>query len=658
MTSETPHPKPEESLATESPQPASMHTRACQAAQRLHLPLHDDRAFEDARRGLVAPLPPEGVLRPNGRPVWNLQAYGFLANEQSPDSVHPGLWRHARLNMVTGLFKVCDRVYQVRGMDLANMTILEGDTGLIIIDPLTSTQVAAAALSLYHQNRPKRPVVAVVYTHSHVDHFGGVRGVIDEADVLSGRVQVIAPVGFMDDAISETVMAGNAMTRRALFQYGALLPRGELGQVDAGLGKAVSAGTVTLIAPNRLITQPVESFEVDGIECVFELTPGAEAPAEMIIHHPGLRVLNMAEITSHNFHNLLPLRGAQVRDARAWAAYLAGARQRYAPHSDVLIAQHHWPVWGSQSMGEYLLRQHDLYKFVHDQTLRLMNHGHTGGDIAEAIRLPEELQQDWSTHSFYGHLKHNVKAVYQRYLGAYEGHPAFLDPLPRQEQARKTIEYMGGVEAVLNKARVDLAAGEYRWVADICARIVWVDPACHEARRLCAQAMEQLGYQTESSTWRNAYLQGARELRQGPPGMGSGMAASRDMIRALPLADYFDYLAMRLNGPRAAQHRLVMHWLFSEPDSSHVLTLSNGVLRHASEEPVGEVDVQLRLSRATLDDISLEQLSFSEAMDSGRIALKGSRPQFEAFLALLDTFDRGFAVLEPLPPITGFQTPE
>jgi alkyl sulfatase BDS1-like metallo-beta-lactamase superfamily hydrolase len=378
----------------------------------------------------------------------------------------------------------------------------------------------------------------------------------------------------------------------------------------------------------------------------------------MIIHHPGLRVLNMAEITSHNFHNLLPLRGAQVRDARAWASYLAGARQRYAPHSDVLIAQHHWPVWGSQSMGEYLLRQHDLYKFVHDQTLRLMNHGHTGGDIAEAIRLPEVLQQDWSTHSFYGHLKHNVKAVYQRYLGAYEGHPAFLDPLPREAQARKTIEYMGGVDAVLSKARADLDAGEYRWVADICARIVWVDPSCAEARRLCAQAMEQLGYQTESSTWRNAYLQGARELRQGPPRMSSGMAASRDMIRALPLSHYFDYLAMRLNGPRASHIRLVMHWIFSDPDASHVLTLSNGVLRHACEEPVGEVDVQLHLSRATLDDISLEQLSFGEALDSGRMALKGSRPQFEGFLSLLDTFDRGFAVLDPLPPIRGFQMPE
>lgn len=637
----------------ETPQTASEHTRRCQAAQRLHLPLHDDRAFEDARRGLVAPLPEEGVLRPNGRPVWNLQAYGFLAQAQSPDSVHPGLWRHARLNMVTGLFKVCERVYQVRGMDLANMTLIEGDTGLIVIDPLTSTQVASAALALYHQHRPERPVVAVVYTHSHVDHFGGVRGVIDEADVLAGRVQVIAPIGFMEDAISETVMAGNAMTRRALFQYGALLPRGELGQVDAGLGKAVSAGTVTLIAPNRLVTQPVERFHVDGIECVFELTPGAEAPAEMILYHPELRVLNMAEITSHNFHNLLPLRGAQVRDAQAWAAYLAGARRRYAAHCDVLIAQHHWPVWGSQAMADYLLRQHDLYKFVHDQTLRLINHGYTGGEIAEAIRLPDALQQDWSAHSFYGHLKHNVKAVYQRYLGAYEGHPAFLDPLPRLAQARKTIDYMGGVDAVLRRAREDLAAGEYRWVADVCARVVWVDPACTEARRLCARALEQLGFQTESATWRNAYLQGARELREGPPRMAAGAAASRDMIRALPLAHYFDYLAMRLNGPRAAQRHWVMHWQFSEPVSSHVLVLSHGVLRHEPGDPEGPVHLRVRLSRATLDDISLQQTSFEQALDSGRVQLHGddARAVFDDFLSLLDSFDRGFPILEPLKPL-------
>ena len=637
----------------EPPQPASGHTRACQAAQRLHLPLHDDRAFEDARRGLIAPLPEEGVLRPNGRPVWSLQAYGFLADAQSPDSVHPGLWRHARLNMVTGLFKVCERVYQVRGMDLANMTIIEGDTGLIVIDPLTSSQVASAALALYHRHRPLRPVVAVVYTHSHVDHFGGVRGVIDEADVQAGCVQVIAPAGFMHDAISETVMAGNAMTRRALFQYGALLPRGPLGQVDAGLGKAVSAGTVTLIAPNRFITQPVERFSVDGIDCVFELTPGAEAPAEMILHHPGLRVLNMAEITSHNFHNLLPLRGAQVRDAQAWAAYLAGARRRYAAHSDVLIAQHHWPVWGSQAMAEYLLRQHDLYKFVHDQTLRLINHGYTGGEIAEALRLPEVLQQDWSAHSFYGHLKHNVKAVYQRYLGAYEGHPAFLDPLPRVEQARKTIDYMGGVVAVLQRARQDLDAGEYRWVADLCARVVWVDPSCTEARRLCARALEQLGYQTESATWRNAYLQGARELREGPPRMAAGAAASRDMIRALPLAHYFDYLAMRLNGPRAGSRRLVMHWQFSEPDRAYTLVLAHGVLRHEEGPPSEPPHLHLRLSRATLDEISLEQLTFAQALDSGRVQIEGegARAAFEDFLSLLDVFDRGFAVLEPLPEL-------
>ncbi|MEY2952318.1 MAG: hypothetical protein RLZZ401_405 [Pseudomonadota bacterium] len=641
----------EYSLGPAGAQPATEATRQCQHAQRLRLPLGDTQSFEDARRGFMADVP-SLVTRANGAPIWNLQAYGFLADEEAPDSVHPGLWRHARVNMITGLFKVCERVYQVRGLDISNMTIIEGDTGLILIDPLISTEVARAALDLYFAHRPRREVRALIYSHSHSDHYGGVRGVIDEADVMAGRVQVIAPSGFMEDAVSENVTAGNAMVRRALFQFGPLLPKGVRGQVDAGLGKTVSFGTVTLIPPTRVIMQEVEHHCIDGIDCVFELTPGAEAPSEMIIHHPQLRVLNMTEITSHNFHNLLPLRGAQVRDAQAWGRYLGRAQQRYGEGSDVLIAQHHWPVWGSEALCSYLARQRDLYKFVHDQTVRLINHGYTGPEIAEVLTLPEALQQDWSAHGFYGSLKHNVKAIYQRYLGWYDANPANLDALPPVAAARKTIDYMGGAAVVLERAQQDFAGGEFRWVAQVCSQLVHADPTNQAARALCAQALEQLGYQAESATWRNAYLQGALEMRQGPPKLPSGATASPDVIRSLTLDMFFDYLAIRVHAGRAQGRHWVMNWQFTDTQQRYVLTLYNSTLTHIAAQASDQADTTIVLSRATLDQISLRQLSFEEALKTGLIQEQGQSPVLLDFLATLDSFERGFKVVEPRPDIS------
>lgn len=646
-------PAPTTSLGPPGAKPATAATQACQHAQRRLLPLADQQSFEDARRGFIADIPALGVARADGGKAWNLQAYGFLGEEEAPDTVHPGLWRHARVNMITGLFKVCERLYQVRGMDISNMTILEGDTGLILIDPLISTEVARAALELYYEHRPRVPVRAVIYSHSHVDHFGGVRGVIDEADVQAGRVQVIAPVGFMEDAVSENVMAGNAMLRRSLFQFGPALPKGVRGQVDAGLGKTTSSGTLSLIPPTRLITEPVQTLTIDGIECVFELTPGAEAPAELIVYHPQLRVLNMTEITSHNFHNLLPLRGAQARDSLAWSRYISGALQRYGECSDVLIAQHHWPVWGGQALRGFLERQRDLYKFVHDQTLRLMNHGYNGPEIAEVLSLPEDLQQDWSCHGFYGSLKHNVKAVYQRYLGWYDGDPARLDPPAPQDLARQTIAYMGGADAVLARARADFEQGQFRWVAHIASQVVQTDATHQAARELCADALEQLGYQAESATWRNAYLQGALELRQGPPKLPGAPGAGRaDLVRAMPLNLFFDYIAMRVNATRAAGQRLVMNWQFVDTGENHVLNLQHSALTQSPGQS-SAADVTVELTRATLDQISLQQLTFPAAIQSGEIRLLGQAPKFLAFLSLLDSFERSFKVLEPRPPLAG-----
>ena len=657
MTTATNPSDPSDPPGPPGAQPASAITRACQQAARRWLPLADTQSFDDARRGHVADLPSAAITRANGGPVWSLAAYGFLADEEAPDSVHPGLWRHARVNMVTGLFKVVDRVWQVRGFDIANMTIIEGDTGLIVIDPLISTEVAAAGMALYFAHRPQKPVVAMVYSHSHVDHFGGVRGVIDEAEVQAGRVQVIAPLGFMAEAVSENMLAGNAMSRRALFQFGPLLPKGVRGQVDAGLGKTTSTGTVTLIAPTVVISQPVERHVIDGVECVFELTPGAEAPAEFIIFHPGLRVLNMTEISSQNFHNLLPLRGAQARDALAWSRYLDGALQRYGTASDVLIAQHHWPVWGGPAIDGFLRRQRDLYRYVHDQTLRLMNHGLLAAEIAERLQLPQALQDDWACHGFYGTVKHNVKAVVQRYLGAYDGNPAHLDPLPPADAARKTLHYMGGAGAVLQRAQADFDAGEYRWVAQVCAMVAHAgapgDASVAQASALGANALEQLGYQAESATWRNAYLQAVMELRHGVPKLPPASVAVRDIVRALPLGLFLDTLAMRLDGTKAEGLHLRLNWRISDTgadaESCALLNLEHGALTHRLGVQADDVDASVAMDRATLDDIALQKLPLADALQGGRVQVQGRVQALAQLMSLLDTFNRMFPVVGPRP---------
>ena len=657
----TEHLRPSQAGGPPGAEAATEATRTCQHAARRWLPLADEQSFEDARRGFIADIPPGVIQRSNGAPVWSLAAYGFLVEESPPDTVHPGLWRHARVNMITGLFKVTERIYQVRGLDISNMTVIEGDSGLILIDPLISIEVAAAGLALYREHRPEQahmPVLAVIYSHSHSDHFGGVRGVIDEADVLAGRVQVIAPKGFMEEAVSENVMAGNAMARRALFQFGPLLPKGERGQVDAGLGKTTSTGTLTLIAPTRVIECAVEHHLIDGIACVFELTPGAEAPSEMIIHHPGLRVLNMTEISSQNFHNLLPLRGAQARDALAWSRYLDGALQRYGADCDVLIAQHHWPVWGGEAIDGFLRRQRDLYRFVHDQTLRLMNHGRLAGEIAEELQLPASLQQDWACHGFYGALRHNVKAVVQRYIGWYDGNPAHLDPLPPAETARKAIAYMGGAAVVLERAAKDFALGEYRWVAQICAQLAHAhidadaSSAVHTAAAcaLGARALEQLGYQAESATWRNAYLQAALELRHGPPNLPKLAVASADLVRAMSTSLFFDYLAMRVNASKAEGLRLKLNWLFIDTGERLLLNLENSAMTHRLGVTDAAADATVTLARSSIDQIALQRLSFADALQDGRIQLVGDGQALAALLGTLDHFQRMFAVVGARPP--------
>ena len=403
---------------------------------------------------------PDGVIPgPGGKPAWDNNQYDFLKNEQAPPTVNPSLWRQAQLNAINGLFKVTDRVYQVRGLDISNMTIIEGDAGLILIDPVLTNETAKAALELYLKNRPAKPVVAVIYTHSHADHFGGAKGVITEEDAKSGKVKVIAPDRFMDYAVAENIIAGNAMGRRAQYQFGSTLPVGERGQIDTGLGKALARGTVSLIPPNDLIKQTYKTRTIDGVEIEFHLAPDSEAPSEMLMYFPQFKMLNMAEDATHNMHNLYTIRGAEIRDGRLWSRYISDAIERYGEKTEIEIAQHHWPMWGNERIVSFLKKQRDLYKFIHDQSVRLLNHGLTPTEIAEQLKLPPALASDWASRGYYGTLSHNAKAVYQFYLGWYDANPADLNPLPRAEEAKKQVEYMGGANAVIRRAREDFKAG-------------------------------------------------------------------------------------------------------------------------------------------------------------------------------------------------------
>jgi alkyl sulfatase BDS1-like metallo-beta-lactamase superfamily hydrolase len=636
--------------SAENPKDATPTTRAQNRAVLDALPFGDTQDFEDARRGFLRTLPDVEIKNDRGRVVWSLKEYAFLGDEQAPPTVNPSLWRQARLNMSHGLFQVTDRIYQIRGFDISNMTIIEGDRGLIVIDPLISTEVARAGIDLYIAHRGSRPVTAVIYTHSHVDHFGGVRGVVDEADVKAGAVEIIAPAGFMEEIVSENVLAGTPMVRRAQFQFGATLPKGPRGQVDAGLGKVTSRGTVTLIPPTRIVTAPFEAHRIDGVEIVFQLAPETEAPAEMHMFYPALRALNLAENATHNLHNTYPIRGAQVRDANAWARYLNEALDRFGPDTDVVFAQHHWPVWDNHRVLDFLTKQRDLYKYLHDQTVRLMNHGWKAAEIAERLTLPKSLSETWHVRGYYGTLSHNSKAVYQRYLGWYDANPANLNPLPPVERGRKYVEYMGGAHAAIARALGDFERGEYRFVAEAMSHVVFADPSNTEARQLGADALEQLGYAAESATWRNAYLLGAFELRQGVPSTVARAPVSPDVLRAMNVEQIFDLLGVRLNSEKAEGRRIVINWVFPDLGRTFVLNLENCALTYLVDRRGDRADATVTLDCATLDRLILRELPFADAMQSGSVRVDGDATKVGELLGLLDDFTLMFEVIEPKRP--------
>ncbi len=630
------------------PEVATPSTQSANAASADGLPLSDPADFERVERGRIGGL--ESLVIPHDRApertVWDMDAYRFVTGD-APATVNPSLWRQARLNTTHGLYQVADRIYQVRGYDISNISLVAGDTGWIVIDPLTSAETARAAMALATHHLGERPVKAVIYTHSHADHFMGALGVVSRQQVADEHIPIVAPAGFLRAAVFENVIAGTAMLRRAAYMYGNLLPKGPTGQVDCGLGKTVPAGSTGLIAPTHEVGHTGEELVLDGVRVVFQYTPDTEAPAEMTFHFPELRALCMAENCTSVMHNLYTLRGAEVRDALAWSKYINEAIELFASGSDVLFASHHWPRFGTGELTDYLRTQRDTYRYLHDQTMRLANRGLTSLEIAEELELPTELATELSSRGYYGTVHHNARAVYQKYLGFFDGNPANLHPLPPEPAGARYVEYMGGAEAILARARADYDAGEYRWVAQVLGHLVFADPENTDARQLQAAAFEQLGYQAESGPWRNFYLTGALELRGGLHASPGARPASRaDVLEAMTVDMVFDLLAVRLDGPRAGGISLSMNWHFTDTDAWWALRLEHCALNYVSRADP-DASVTVALTRSTLDAILTEAVTIPDALAAGDVVIDGDAGTLVTLFGLLDPGDRDFAIALP-----------
>ncbi len=609
---------------------------------RARLPFEDTADLEAATRGFLGTLDSPVIRASDGRVVWDLDSYAFLEGE-APGTVHPSLWRQSQLLAHHGLFEVVPGIYQVRGFDLSVMTLIEGDTGVVVIDPLISCETAEAGLALYRRHRGDRPVTGLLYTHCHADHFGGAKGVTTQADVDAGRVPVLAPEGFVEHAISENVYAGTAMARRAGYMYGAALERGPRGQVGAGLGQTTSTGTFSLIPPTTTISRTGQTEVVDGVRMVFQMAPGTEAPAEMHFHLPDHRALCTAENATHTLHNLLTLRGAVVRDPHEWARYLGEMIELFGDDTDVAFASHHWPTWGHDAVVDYLGLQRDLYAYLHDQTLRMLNAGMVGSEIAEAIEMPPALEQAWHTRGYYGSVSHNVKAIYQRYMGWYDGNPARLWEHPPVPRAERYVAAMGGPEAVLATARAAHDDGDLRWACEVLSHLVFAAPDHAEGRALLADTFEQLGYGAENGTWRCAYLSGAYELREG--GFGTPISpVSGDVLAALTPAQLFDSMAVRVNGPRCWHERLAID--LDLGDETYRLRLANGVLTHSTAPQAVPPDLTLRMPRTALPLLVAGPLT-AETLAGFGVQVEGDLAVVARLVAALDAPDPDFAIVTP-----------
>jgi len=623
-------------------------TKAANAALLKQLPFEDQTSFELARKGLIAPLPTAEIKGDAGNLIWNPNQYSFIEQgAEAPDSVNPSLWRQSQLINISGLFEVTEGIYQVRNQDLSNMTIIEGKAGVTIVDPMISKETSRVGLDLYFEHRGKKPVVAVIYTHSHVDHYGGVRGVTTQADVDAGKTRIYAPDGFLEHAVAENVMAGTAMSRRASYMYGNLLPPGATGQVGAGLGTTTSAGTVTLIPPTDIITETGQKATIDGLTYEFLYAPGSEAPAEMLFFIEERKALNGAEDAAHTLHNTYSLRGAKIREPLPWSKFLNQAIDMWGEKAEVLYNQHHWPVWGNEDLVEHLSLQRDMYRYINDETLRLANRGYTMVEIAEMFEMPKAIANHFSNRGYYGSVNHNVKATYVLYLGWFIGNPATLHPLPPVEASVRYVEMMGGAQALLSKARTYYDKGEYRWVAEVVNHAVFADPTNRAAKNLQADALEQMGFQAESGPWRNFYLTGAKELRDGVMQLPAPNTASPDTIRAMSLDLFFDFLGMRLNGPKADGKRIVLNFDFTDVKQKYVVEMVNGVLNHTPGKQATGADATITLSRDALNQIVLQETTLQAAVQAGTVKIAGSQARLDEVLSYLDSFEFWFNIVTP-----------
>lgn len=621
--------------------PATESTIRANAMVREELNLGDQQDFNDARRGLIAAPNALQVAGPDGTTIWDMSSYNFVQGE-APDTVNPSLWRQSTLNNNSGLFKVTEGVYQLRGFDLSNMSLIEGQTGWIVVDPLTTKETAAAAITFAREQLGDKPVSAVIFTHSHIDHFGGVLSVLGAGQ----NTEIVAPVGFMEEATSENVIAGTTMSRRSMFMYGSQLEHSDRGHVDSGLGKGPAFGSPGIVAPTRIIDRTGETVTIDGVEFIFQNAPGSEAPAELTFYLPQLKAFCGAEVVSRTMHNLYTLRGAKVRDARKWSHYIDQAITMF-PDTEVYFGSHHWPLWGNEAVIDFLKKQRDGYKYIHDQTLRLAAQGHTPREIADMLEMPEALRTNFSNRGYYGTVKHNVKAVYQMYFGWYDGNPANLDPLPPEEAASHYVKMMGGADAILEQARADFDKSEYRWVAELLNHLVFAEPDNTTAKALLAETYDQMAYQAESGPWRDVYLTGALELRQGAPKVGLGVANAKDLISETPVDQFFELMAVMLNGPKADGKTFTLNMEFTDLDQAYVLELENAVLHYRTGEPAADANATIRITHPLFVRMLTGSAGIREILFSDKVSVEGSKLDLLQFFALLDRPDETFNIVTP-----------
>lgn len=635
-------------IAAEQPKPPTSFTEAAQEQVRQSLPFSDRADFDRVEKGLIKRPDNLVIKNDDGSVAWQLGDYDFIKAAKDLGSVNPSLMRQAQLNLSYGLFKVTDGIYQVRGYDLANTTFIEGKTGWIVIDTLTTPATSKAAYALVSQELGQKPIRAIIYSHAHVDHFGGVKGLVSQEQVDKGEVQIIAPKGFMEAAIKENVMAGNAMIRRATYQYGTVLPKGPQGQVDMAIGKGVAHGPLSIIAPTKLIDGELQDLEIDGVPFTFQNTPGTESPAEMNVWLPQQKALLMAENVTATLHNLYTLRGAETRDPLGWSKYINEALHRFGDKAEVMFAVHNWPRWGHEDIVRTLEKQRDLYGYLNDQTLHLANNGVTINQIHERLKVPPELANEWFNRGYHGSVSHNVRAVVNKYLGYYDSNPATLNPLAPEDSAKKYVEFMGGADHLLQMAKASFDKGEYRWVVEVVNKLVFADPTNQAARNLQADALEQLGYQAENAGWRNSYLVAAQELRNGVPrNLPSLRVSNPDALAAMDTGLLFDYLGVRMNAQKAEGEDFSINLVLPDKNEQYLLELKNSHLNNIKGVQSENAGQTVTIDRADLNRLMLKEVSPVRLVFEGKLKSSGNPLLLAKLFGMLDDFDFWFDIVTP-----------